>query len=122
MIAGANYRFVDVSDDYRAREQSEALFELAAPRAIVVGWWTDIAPLEYLQGVEGRRQDISLVHSWAVNGQYLVDLATANVPGRAMYVMHDEPALAARFDLVPVGRWYRVEPRGDPWAMTGGRP
>jgi hypothetical protein len=119
-VAAANYRLVDVSGDYRAREQSEALFDLAEPQAIVVGWWTDIAPLEYLQRVEGRRPDVSLVHSWAVNGQFLLDLATANVPGRAMYVMHDEPALRTRFDLVPAGRWYRVEPLDGRSATTGG--
>ena len=122
LVATANYRLVDVSDDYRSREQSEALFDLAEPGSIVVGWWTDIAPLEYLQRVEGRRQDVSLVHSWAVNGQFLIDLAGANLPGRAMYVMHDEPALRERFELVPVDRWYQVELRGGGSVTTGGLP
>jgi 4-amino-4-deoxy-L-arabinose transferase-like glycosyltransferase len=120
LLVAANGRLVNVSEDYRAREQSVALFRAVEPDAIVVGWWTDIAPLEYLQQVEGQRPDVSLVHSWAVNGQFLIDLATANVPERAMYVMHDEPALRGRFELAPVGQWYRVEPPGGASSVDAG--
>ena len=122
LVAAANYRLLNISGDYRAREQSVSLFRLVEPNSIVIGWWTDIAPLEYMQRVEGQRPDVSLIQSWAVNGQFLVDLATANLPARAVYVMHDEPALDSRFDLQPVGQWYRVEPPDPPPAKTGETP
>ena len=48
------------------RERSQAMLDAAAPGAIVYGRFTDVAPLQYLQQVEGQRPDVRIVNTWTV--------------------------------------------------------
>ena len=103
-----NAPLVNVSGDQRARERGEALFASADRGAVVVGSWTDIAPLEYLQLVEGRRSDLALVQDWALHPASPQALIEHNVRnGRAVYVGY-QVELPAEFEVVPFGAWYQV--------------
>jgi len=85
----------------------------------VIGRWTDIAPLEYLQIVDHQRQDVALVHEWALSDQSLVNVARHNTRvGRTVYVFREEPVLEDRFDFIPVGDWYMLrEARRKLWEV-----
>lgn len=57
-----NFNYVDVSDDWSARELGEEIFAALEPDAIYMGTWLDIPILEYLQIVEGNRPDVTLIN------------------------------------------------------------
>ena len=109
LLVQTNFSLVDVSKDRRAPQESEALFKTADDHAVIIGRWTDIAPLEYLQIVDHQRADLALVHEWALSDQGLINVARYNArAGRTVYVFREEPLLEDRFDFIPVGDWYRL--------------
>ncbi len=57
---GLNQRYVDVSQDWSARELGEAIYTTLDSQAVYVGLWKDIPILEYLQIVENQRPDVQL--------------------------------------------------------------
>ena len=109
LLVQTNFSLVDVSKDRRAPQESEALFQTADDNAVIIGRWTDIAPLEYLQIVDHQRPDLALVHEWALSDQGLMNVARHNWrAGRTVYVFREEPLLEDRFDFIPVGDWYML--------------
>lgn len=98
-----NAPLVSLRGDHSVRNDSEAFLGRVAPGAIVYGSFTDVAPLQYLQSVEGQREDVRLVNSWTVDDAFLVALADANVGTTPLYVMDRERALATRYAFAPVG-------------------
>jgi len=109
LLVQTNFSLVDVSKDRRAPQESEALFRTADDHAVIIGRWTDIAPLESLQIVDHKRADLALVHEWALSDQGLINVARYNArAGRTVYVFREEPLLEDRFDFIPVGDWYRL--------------
>jgi 4-amino-4-deoxy-L-arabinose transferase-like glycosyltransferase len=106
-----NYSLVDLSSDRRTREDATQFLALAEPGAMIVGRWIDVAPMEYLQVVEGQRQDVTLIHRGTLDRAGLLDLARRNVGERPFYLVGPPGALAGEFDLVPVATGYRVFPR-----------
>lgn len=123
LLAGAliytNVGLLDVSDDYRARDQSEQLMAAAEPDALVIGSWTDIAPLEYLQLVEHRRTDLTFVHAWRfgwIGPGALVTEALAT--GRSVYLTNLSGIDTAGVQTTQLGPWYQLHPRVD-FAVEG---
>jgi Protein of unknown function (DUF2723) len=55
-----NFARVDLSDDWSARQRGARLFAALPTGAVYLGTWLDVPILEYLQIVEGRRQDVQL--------------------------------------------------------------
>ncbi len=116
LLFWVNFPLVDVSGDYRARTRGEALFATADDRSVVIGGWTDIAPLEYLQTVEHQRPDLALVMSWSVSGQALHDLVLYNVQhGHRVYAMRRDLTLwnveLTDFEFVAEKDWYELRLR-----------
>jgi hypothetical protein len=110
LLVRTNAPLVDLSDDYRARDEARALLAVADDNALVVGRWTDVAPLEYLQAVEGERNDLDVVHQWATSDRELRALAsTALERGRTVYVFRREPAFRRHFWFNPVGDWFELK-------------
>jgi hypothetical protein len=101
---------LDLSNDYRARDRSEALFDIAPPNAVIIGRWTDVAPLEYLQLVEHHREDVALVHEWRMSRQDLRTMARHNLDeGRAVFVFRRDATFKRYFGFKPVGDgWYEL--------------
>jgi len=61
-----NLPLTDVSWDRRAYENAAALLEIAEPNALVFGQWGSAAPLAYLQLVEGRRPDVTIINRFFI--------------------------------------------------------
>lgn len=99
----AHYPQVDLSSDQRTREEAVEFLALAERDALVVGPWIDVAPMQYLQVVEGERTDIGVVHRGSMDNEALIDLIAANVEARPVYVFGSVGSLVGPFDLVPVG-------------------
>ncbi len=109
LLVWQNYPLADVSRDYRARDRAELLFARADDSAVVMGGWTDIAPLQYLQMAEGERDDLALVHAWALTPDYANAMVEYNLAqGRTVYLMRALPFLRSDFVLLPEEDWYRI--------------
>ena len=105
-----NWPLVTLHDERSVREESEAFLAVVEPNAIVYGPFLEVAPLQYLQQVEGQRADVRLVNDWRVNDAFLVELARANVGRAPFYVMQEESALRGLYRLTPAGEGFRVLP------------
>jgi hypothetical protein len=85
-----NYAYVDLSDDYRARSRAEAFLDKADPDALVVGWWTEVTPIQYLQYVEGERADLDIINRLMISDEALWQLVAAERESRTVYLLqHD---------------------------------
>jgi hypothetical protein len=107
-----NYSLVDLSSDRRSREDAGELLALAEPGAVIAGRWIDVAPMEYLQVVEGQRQDVTLIHRGTLDSAGLMELARQYVGTQPFYLIGPAAPLAGDYDLVPAAGGYRVLPRG----------
>ena len=91
------------------REIAQSLFAQADTGAVVMGGWTDIAPLQYLQLAEGERDDLVLVHAWALTPDFANAMVEHNLAqGRTIYLMRVLPFLRPDFVLLPEKDWYRI--------------
>lgn len=61
LTAVINFRLLDVSRDWTARQRGLRLLDALAPNAVFFGSFADLRIVEYLQFVEGRRGDIETV-------------------------------------------------------------
>ena len=98
-----NYPLVDLSGDREFRENSEELLAQAEPNPTIMSWWIDVAPLLYLQKVEGMRPDARLLFNVPGDEEYVLGVAQMTVGQRALYVRRDVEVLREKYDLVPVG-------------------
>jgi hypothetical protein len=83
---GVNYRYVDLSSDWSARESGETIFTALPSDALYMGAWADIPILEYLQLVERERPDVRLVNLVFTSGDEATRLTAAHIAaGRRAY-------------------------------------
>jgi hypothetical protein len=108
-----NWSLVTQHNERAVRTDAEAVFAAAQPNAIVYGRFTDIAPLQYLQQVEGQRTDVRLVNNWTAEPAFLVELAAANVGRVPFYITQEDARICATYRCVPAGGAYEVRPAGD---------
>jgi hypothetical protein len=114
LLIPVNLPLLDLSDDDRARARSEAFMQSADDDALVIGGWTDIAPLEYLQIVEGERRDVALVLSWPISPEGLRAMIAHNLAnGRPVYAMRRNLTFwnieLNDFTWTPEEDWFRLE-------------
>jgi hypothetical protein len=55
-----NFSAVDLSYRTEVRSRAEAILRELPPNAVVLGYWADVAPLDYLHYVEGQRPDVRI--------------------------------------------------------------
>lgn len=55
-----NFPLADVSSDTSVRDKNRAILDQLPANSLVFGQWLDIVPLQYLQGVEADRRDVTL--------------------------------------------------------------
>jgi hypothetical protein len=110
---GINLPRVSLHGDQSVRAHSEDVFGTVEANAILYGAFTDVAPLQYLQFVEGERTDVTIVNSWTIDDPdaFVSALARENVGRRAFYVTRPEHALNGEFQLQKEGEVYRVVAR-----------
>jgi hypothetical protein len=54
----AGFGRIDASQSRIARDLSEAALRVAAPNSLILGYWLEITPVQYLSIVEGLRPDV----------------------------------------------------------------
>lgn len=106
-----NAPLVSLRDDSVTQREALERLQQAPPQSVLIGDWTTMAPMQYLQQVEGMRPDVRLVQRWAVNDSDLRRLAAANVGRRPLFVRKVEPALGPEYVQAPDGDWYEVRAR-----------
>jgi len=87
ILCAINYGYVDVSADYRARTQAQAFLDQAQPNALVVGWWTEVTPIQYLQYVEGQRPDLHVINRLMISDKDLRELLAKHRKEGAVYLL-----------------------------------
>jgi hypothetical protein len=111
LLLATNWPQVTLHDERGVRADAESFLAVVEADAIVYGPFMEVAPLQYLQEVEGQRPDVRLVNDWRVNDAFLIELARANVGMTPFYVMREESALRGLYRLAPAGEGFQVLPR-----------
>jgi hypothetical protein len=83
-----NYPFVDRSGDRSARLHGELILREIPAGGLVVGGWTTVPLVQYLQLVEGRRTDIETVNRFLISETNLHRLLRFRVPRQAVFIDH----------------------------------
>lgn len=117
LLAGAvlvalawNWSRVDLSDDWSTREQSEAIMEEVEENALIFGWWETAPGLQYLQLVEGRRPDVTIINRFLISGEDMETLIRKELGRRPIYINNPSMALLRTARASPVGPLYLLEP------------
>ena len=87
LIAAAwNWKLVDLSHDWSARERGETLLREADLGALVLGWWDTVPIVEYLQLAEGQRPDVRAINRFLIGQDELRLLILQEVEHRPVYI------------------------------------
>lgn len=106
-----NWRLVDLSHDWSARQRAEAVLRNVRPNALVFGWW-DMAPvLQYLQLVEGQRTDVRVINRFLIAPADLNRLIEKEVRYRPIYIDSPPNDLLMTMEAEPVGPVFRLVPQ-----------
>jgi len=81
-----NWNLVNLAEDWSTRERGEKIMEQVEAGALVIGYWDTAPVLEYLQLVEGRRQDIQIINRFLVSEQNFWLLVGQETSQRPVYV------------------------------------
>jgi hypothetical protein len=114
-----NFEYVNLSGDTSARATGERILGVMGKNSLFVGMWEHSPILEYLQIVEKRRTDVTLVNGVFIGTAGSSQLAReAHRSGRRVYTTATN-LFDAGFSITPVpaGLCYMVEPRA-----TGSEP
>jgi hypothetical protein len=111
LALAVNAPLVSLHGEHRPRTEAEAFLAKVPQGGIVYGPFLDIAPLQYLQEVEGMRTDVALVNNWTVDDRFLLALADANVGVRPFFITGDHVILHGRYVLMRAGKGFEVRPK-----------
>jgi hypothetical protein len=118
-----NVALVSLHGERAVRNDAEQFLDGLPQGALVYGRFTDVAPYQYLQQVEGRRTDVALVNAWTVDDATLARLAAANVGSRPFFLAGDERSLHGQYQLVRYGEHgFEVRPRPASAPLPGAGP
>ena len=112
LAIGWNWRLVDLSGDWSARQRGQAILHEAAPGALVLGYWHTVPIVEYLQFVEGQRPDVRAINRFMMSPEALQELALREAPRRPVYIDSVPAGLLAVLKVEPAGPLYRLSPAG----------
>jgi hypothetical protein len=95
-----NYQHADLSDDRRTYEQAARVLDTVEPEAYVLATsWFEVAPLEYLHVVEGRRLDVTVLNWNEIDLSDLYNLIDTERGVRPIYSTESVGWLVARYEL-----------------------
>ncbi|MBU0704281.1 MAG: DUF2723 domain-containing protein, partial [Chloroflexi bacterium] len=84
--------FVELADDYTARQAIEPLLETAPAQALILADWRWAMPLRYLREVEGLRPDVEVQYVYPVAGEEYRDVWLQRIrdttPSRPVLLTH----------------------------------
>ena len=105
-----NWTRVDLSHDWSTREQSEAILQQVQEDAIIFGWWETAPALQYLQLVEGRRPDVTIINRFLISGPDMAQLIRSQLGRRPVYINNPSIELLRTARASAVGPLYLLEP------------
>lgn len=97
--------------DWSSRERVETVLTAVEPGGLLLGFWETIPLVEYVQLVEGRRQDISAINRFLISYDDMLALIAAEVGQRPVYIDNPTVELLAIYRVEQVGPIYRVRLR-----------
>ena len=103
-----NWRLVDLSDDWSARERGEEILQQVAPNAIVFGWWDTVPVIEYLQLVEGERPDVKAINRFLIASDDMRSLIEREVVRYPIYIDSVPSGLPRFVEAEAVDPLYRL--------------
>ena len=107
-----NWPLVDLSDDRSARLRAERILESVPPDSLIIGWWDTVPLVEYMQLVEGRRQDIKALNRFLIRVDDLRELVMREMDRRPVYFDQPPGALLPSVEVVREGSLFRLFPKG----------
>ena len=105
-----NFGRVDQSDDWSTREQSEAIMAEIEPNAVVFGWWDVVPGLQYLQLVEGQRQDVLIINRFLISGADMEQFILTEAGNRPIYINNPPLSLIQAMDVEEEEYLFRLHP------------
>jgi hypothetical protein len=105
-----NWQHVDLSDDWSARRQGEAILEAVAPDAIILGWWDTVPVVQYLQLVEGQRPDVLAINRFLITAPNMEALIAREAERRPIYINAPPPQFLHTMTVERAGPLYRLVP------------
>ncbi len=106
-----NLPLTDLSDDWSARLQGEAILALVEPNALIFGWWDTVPVIDYLQQVEGQRPDVKAINRFLISPEDMRLLIQREVVERPVYIDDPPTELSSVVRTQLVGPIYRLLPR-----------
>ena len=111
---------VSRAHDYSTRTQSEAIFAEIEPNAVVLGWWDVVPGLQYLQQVEGQRQDILIINRFLISGADMERFILSEAGKRPIYINNPPLSLVRTMDVEATEFLFRLRPAATVDARTEG--
>lgn len=106
-----NWQRVDLSHDWSARRQAEAILAQVEPDAIILGWWDTVPAVQYLQFVEQRRPDVLAINRFLISAENMEALIRNEAARRPLYINAPPPALLHTMRAEPAGALFRLYPK-----------
>jgi hypothetical protein len=103
-----NWRLVDLSSDWSARERGEAILQRVEPGALVFGWWDTVPVIQYLQLVEGQRPDVQAINRFLIAPDNLRNLIREEVRHRPVYIDNPSDDLNQGLKIDPIGPIFQI--------------
>jgi len=107
---------VDLSNDRSARLRAEQILDSVPPNSLIIGWWDTVPLIEYMQLVEGRRQDIKALNRFLIRVDDLRELVMSELVRRPVYFDQPPGNLLPSVEVLREGPLFRLSPVGAPVA------
>ena len=104
-----NWRLVDLSNDWSTRERGEAILQVVASDAIVLGWWDIIPAIKYLQLVENQRPDVQAINRFMIDFDDMYHLIIQNIEHYPIYIDKVSPGLYRFVEAESVEFMYKLQ-------------
>jgi hypothetical protein len=106
--AAWNWRLVDLSGDWSARERGESILQEVEAGALVFGWWDTVPVLQYLQLVEGQRPDVQAINRFLISPADLERAIRKQLMERPVYIDSAPVEMFGMLNARPAGTVYRL--------------
>lgn len=107
-----NWPLVDLSDDRSARLRAERILDSVPHDSLIIGWWDTVPLVEYMQLVEGRRQDIKALNRFLIRVDDLRELVLRELDRRPVFFDQPPGELLPSVEVVREGTLFRLSPKG----------
>lgn len=106
-----NWLRVDLSENYSVRDDALSLLTRLEPNALILGDWTIIPPIEYLQIVEKQRPDVQAINVFMVSNDLIFTLIRNKLNHQPVYVQNISRSILEIARLEYLGDVYRLYPK-----------